>query len=123
MSPSGKTLFYFGIYVVSAGLLFLSIPETLISLTQLPPMPTGWTRVIGLLALVIGAYDILAGKHDVKPLIKASVYVRLGFALGIVLLVALGQMPLPLLLFGAADGLAALWTAMVLKSEASKTGH
>ena len=121
MTQSGKSLFYFGIYVVSTGLLFLLIPETLISLTQLPSMPTGWTRVVGLLALVIGTYDILSGKNDIKLLIKVSIYVRLGFTLGAILLVAFGQMPLTLILLGAVDGLGAFWTAMVLKSESSKT--
>ena len=120
MTKSGKSLFYFGIYVVFTGLLFIVIPETFISLNHLPAMPTGWSRVIGLLALVIGTYDILCGKWDIRLLIKASVSVRFGFAIGVTLLVVLGQMPITLIALGALDALGALWTKMALKSEASK---
>ena len=120
MTKSGKSLFYFGIYVVFTGLLFIVIPETFISLNHLPTMPTGWSRVIGLLAVVIGTYDILCGKGDIRLLIKASVYVRFSFAIGVTLLVVLGQMPITLIALGAVDALGALWTKMALKSEASK---
>ncbi len=120
MTKSGKSLFYFGIYVVFTGLLFIVIPEPFIALNHLPTMPTGWSRVIGLLALVIGTYDILCGRGDIKFVIQASVYVRVGFAIGITLLVVLGQMPITLLAFGAVDAIGALWTKMALKSEASK---
>jgi len=120
MTKSGRSLFYFGIYVVFTGLLFITIPETFISLNQLPTMPSGWSRVIGLLALVIGTYDILCGRGDIKMLIRASVYVRFGFAIGIAALVAFGQMPVTLLALGAVDALGAVWTAMALQSEASK---
>ena len=120
MTKSGKSLFYFGIYVVFTGLLFIVIPETFISLNQLPTMPTGWSRVIGLLALIIGTYDILCGKGDIGLLIKASVYVRFGFAIGVTLLVVLGQMPITLIALGALDALGAFWTKMALESEASK---
>ncbi len=108
MTQSGKTLFYFGIYVVSTGLFFLTIPATFLSLVQLPSLPTGWASAVGLLAIVIGTYDILAGKHSIAPLIKASVWVRLGFALGTVLIVLRGQMPPTLIMLGAIDALGAL---------------
>lgn len=119
MTPSGRSLFYFGIYVVSTGLLFILIPETLISITQLPSIPPGWARVVGLLTLILGIYDVLSGKGNIKLLITASIYVRFFFAFGTVLLVVFGQMPITLILFGAVDALSALWTAIALKSETS----
>ena len=118
MTHSGKSLFYFGIYVVSTGLLFIVMPESLISLLHLPVITTGWARVVGLLALVIGTNDIYCGKIDLKPFIKVSIYVRLGFALGAILLVVFEQMPITVILFGAVDALGSLWTAIALKSDA-----
>lgn len=117
MTKSGKSLFYFGIYAALTGLLFIVSPETLTSLAQLPSIPTGWASVIGLLALVIGSYDIFCGQANISALIKVSVYVRLGFALGTVLLFISGQMPVSILLFGGVDALGALWTFLALKSE------
>jgi hypothetical protein len=120
MTYSGKSVFYFGIYAVCTGLLFISIPERLIALMQLPSMPSGWASVIGLLAMVIGIYYIVCGKTNSKPFIKASMYVRIFFAAGTSLLFVFGQMPIYIILFGGVDALGALWTAMALKSEAAK---
>jgi hypothetical protein len=117
MTPSGKSLFYFGIYGISAGLLFVIIPAQIISLTQLPPIHDGWTRMIGLLALVIGTYDIVCGKADLKPFIKASIYVRFGFAVCATVLVILKEMPFTVFLIGLVDALGATWTLIALSSE------
>ncbi len=117
MTPAGKSLFYFGIYGICAGFLFIIMPDTLTSFTYLPALPSGWGRMIGFLALVIGTYDIVCGKAGFKPFIMASIYVRLGFMFYVLLLVVFGQMPKPIILLGAIDALGALWTAMALKSE------
>jgi hypothetical protein len=119
MTQSGKSLFFFGIYVVCTGLLFVIIPENITSLMMLPPVPSGWARFIGLLALVIGSYDIYAGQANIKPLIKISVLIRLGFASGSILLYVFGQMPISIILLGGVDALGAVWTTMALKSEKS----
>lgn len=120
MTPSAKSLFYFGIYAVCAGLLFIIIPNKIISLTQLPAMPAGWARVVGILALVIGSYDIICSRANIKPFIKASIFVRFGFTLSTILLFVFGQMPISVILFGGIEALSALWTVMALKSEASE---
>jgi hypothetical protein len=121
MSQSGKSLFYFGIYVLIMGLQFIFMPEMVIKLTQLPPVHLGWARAIGLLILVIGCYDAYCGYNNIKPLIKFSVIVRLGFALGAVLLFAFGLMPVSIILLGGVDALGAIWTYFALKSENAKT--
>lgn len=121
MIPSAKSLFYFGLYAVSTGLLFLAIPENVIALANLPAMPAGWARVIGLLALVIGSYDIFCSRQNIRPFIKASVYVRLGFFVGTILLFVFAQMPVSVLLFGGVDGLGAAWTILALRADPAKT--
>lgn len=119
MTKAGKSLFYFGIYVALVGLLFLTIPGALVSLAKLPPVPEGWARIIGLLALIVAACDIISGRNNVSVLIRASIYIRLGFTAGIVLLVLTKQMSSSALLFGVIDTLGAIWTAVALKSEKS----
>ena len=120
MTQAGKSLFYFGVYGLFIGLLLIAIPETLISIVNLPAIHLGWARVIGLLAMVIGTYDIVCGKANIQPFIKASVYVRFGFLIGTIFLVLLQQMPITAILFGVVDAGGALWTVMALKSETSK---
>lgn len=117
MTKSGATLFYFGIYVLIVGILLLAIPTSFVAANMLPPIPDPWARIIGLLLLVIGTYDVLCGKFDVRPFIRWSVYIRFGFAAGTLLLVLAGQMPPTLLVLGAIDALAAAWTGWTLKTE------
>lgn len=117
MTKAGASLFYFGIYVLLVGLLFLTIPQQLLSLLNLPPMQSGWARVIGLLALIIGTCDILCGRANIAVIINASVYIRLGFVAGLVLLVIFRQMPITTILFGAVDLAGAIWTAAASKAE------
>jgi hypothetical protein len=116
MSKAAKSLFIFGIYAVLIGLAFLAVPDALISLLHLPPISSGWARAIGLLVLVIGTYDIISARSEVLPLIKASVLVRFGFALGISALVATGQMPAAAMPLGLIDAAGAIWTHLALKS-------
>ncbi|HSP16003.1 MAG TPA: hypothetical protein VLV78_14760 [Thermoanaerobaculia bacterium] len=119
MSRPARSLFYFAIYILVTGVAFIAAPEFLSSILQLPPATAGWARVVGLLALVIGAYD-LAGSHaECMPYIRASVPVRFGFAAGTLLLVVFGQMPATILLLGATDVAGALWTAFALKANTS----
>lgn len=117
MSRAARSLFVFGIYVVITGLAFLAVPAALISLLRLPPATVGWARVIGLLALVIGTYDIVGSRSGSLAYIRASIPVRFGFAAGIALLVALGQMPATVLPLGAIDAAGAIWTAVALRRE------
>ena len=115
MSRSARSLFIFGIYVLVIGVAFIVAPGFLSSLLRLPPATVGWPRVIGLLALVIGAYDIVGSRAECLPYIRASVPVRFGFAAGTAFLFALGQLPATILLLGATDVAGALWTAFALK--------
>jgi hypothetical protein len=108
-------LFAFGVYVVVVGIAFVVAPEMLMSLLRLPPATTGWARVVGLLALVIGTYDIIGARAECLPYIRASVYVRCCFAAGTAALVVFGQMPATVLLLGFTDLAAAMWTALALR--------
>lgn len=120
MTKSAKSLFYFGIYVLLTGITLCIIPGKFISLFNLPEIPVPWARFIGLLAIVIGCYDLLSGYNSVKPLIKASVYVRVLFFTGVLLLFVSGQMPKEILPIGIIDLLGALWTAIAFNAEAKK---
>jgi len=119
MSRAARSLFVFGIYVVVMGLGFLAAPGPLTAMLKLPPATVGWARLVGLLALVIGSYDMVGARAESLAYMKASVYVRIGFAIGSALLVAFGQMPATLLLLGATDIAGALWTAFALRPRAA----
>lgn len=116
MTRAGNSLFWFGKFIFLTGLLFAVIPQSIISLMNLPDIPTNWARFIGLIVMVIGTYDMICGRWDVLQFIKASVYVRFGFALGTIVFFVFELMPVTILLFGAADALGAIWTLFALKA-------
>lgn len=117
MSRAARSLFLFGAYVFLVGVALLAAPDALAFLLRLPPATTGWVRVVGLLALVIGAYDMVSSRGGCLPTIRASVPVRFGFAAGTALLVLSRQMPLSVLLLGLTDAAGAVWTAVALRSD------
>lgn len=117
MTKSAKSLYYFGFYVLLIGIIICIIPDKFIEILKLPEIPTAWARVVGLLAIIIGCYDILSGRNNVKPLIKASIYLRILFFVGVLVLFISGQMPKEILPLGVIDLLGAVWTAFSLKAE------
>ena len=119
MSAAARSLFVFGVYAIVAGLSLALLPHVVLGLMQFPPAGDGWVRVVGVLAICIGAYHVLAARHELLPYIRASVPMRIAFALGTVGLVAAGAMPMSLLLFGAIDALGAGWTAITLRSQSA----
>jgi hypothetical protein len=116
MTPSARSVFIFGVYVFVVGVAFIAAPKPLMVLLHLPAATAGWGRVVGLLALVIGSYDIVAGKSRNAAHIRASIPVRIGFAAGTALLVLFDEMPPLILLLGATDVAGAVWTSLTLRS-------
>ncbi len=117
MTKSAKSLFYFGIYVLVTGVTLCFIPDKFISILKLPEIPISWARFIGFLTIIIGSYDILSGRNNVKPLIKASIYLRLFFFLGVLFLFFSGQMTKEILPIGVIDLIGAIWTALAINTE------
>lgn len=116
MTRAGRSLFVFGIYVLLAGVAFLATPRTVIALLHLPPATLGWARMVGLLALVIGSYDVVSARAGFAAYVKASVWIRFAFAIGVTIVVACGEMPPPVLLLAAIDAAGATWTALALRA-------
>lgn len=116
MSHAARSLFLFGVYVVAVGVAFIVAPDPLVRLLALPAATVGWARVVGLMAIVIGAYDIAGSRAECMPYIRASIPVRFGFFAGTILLVLVGEMPVTVALVGAIDMAGAVWTGVALRS-------
>jgi len=119
MTPAAKSLFVFGIYVVAAGAGLLLMPGIVLGTLGFPPAQDGWVRVVGALAIVLGAYHIVGARNGLLPYIRASVWGRVGFAILLATLVVVSVMPTSLLLFAAIDLSAAVWTAIALRPAAT----
>ena len=115
MTSASKSLFVFAVYVLLLGVAFILAPATVMNVLGLPALSTGWARLIGVLALVIGTYDVVGARTESLVYITASVYVRLGFAGAVTLLVLSHEMPVAALPIGAIDFAGAVWTAVALR--------
>jgi NAD(P)-dependent dehydrogenase (short-subunit alcohol dehydrogenase family) len=114
VSAAARTLTVFGWYLVGVAAGLMLLPNLLLGPLGFAPVVDVWVRVVGMLALIIGVYYLIAAKHAVEPLIRASVPVRMGVVLVLGAFVALRLAPPTLIGFGVVDVAAALWTARAL---------
>jgi hypothetical protein len=114
---SARTVLVFGLYLVLVGLGLLLAPNPFLAPLGFPATQDFWPRVTGVLVLCLAAYYLVAARANLTPLIRATVFVRLAVFGLFGALVLLQIAPRPLALLGLIDLVAALWTAMALKSE------
>lgn len=117
MSKSAFTIKVFAIYLVALGLGLLLVPNLLLSLFGMPQTSEVWIRVAGVLLLNIGIYYWYAAQSEAKAVFQASIFTRLLIFVAFVAFVILGFASPVLILFGAVDGLGAIWTFFTLKNE------
>lgn len=119
MKTSAKTLLVFGGYLMGMGVGFLLMPNVLLSLLGFPATDEIWPQVVGLLALVLAFYYIQAARANLRQFIEWTVYARIAVFLGFVAFVLAGLAGPIMILLGAVDLAAALWTALALRREVS----
>jgi hypothetical protein len=118
MTPAAKSVFVFGLYLVVVGLGLLAVPNPFLAPLGFPPAADeSWLRVLGVLTLCLATYYLVAACANLVPLLRATVFVRVGVFGLFGALVLLNLTPKPLALLGAVDLAAALWTATALKFE------
>lgn len=119
MDAAARSLVVFGVYLLlnAVGLVFT--PNLVLSLFGVPPTSEPWIRVLGLVAGVIGYYYIFAARQGLRAFYPATVHGRGVAALVFLGLVLMQLGPWQLLIFGAVDLLAALWTLTALRRQAA----
>lgn len=115
MTKPARTILVFGLYAGALGAALVLAPNAPLALFGLPPTDEVWIRVVGMLLLIIGGYYVRAARLELEPFFRMTVYGRaviIVFLLGFVLA---GLAKPVLLLFGAVDLAAAIWTATALR--------
>ena len=115
MSRAAKSLFVFGIYLCGLGLALLLVPNLLLRVFGVPPTSEVWIRINGMLVLCLSFYYVQAARHELKPLIRWTVWARVAVIFYFAAFVLSASAPKALLLFGLIDLLAAAWTWLALK--------
>jgi hypothetical protein len=120
MSRAAISLFAFGAYLLILGLVLMFVPNALLTLFGLAPTDEVWIRVVAMLVLILGCYDVLAARAELTPFFRWSVVLRASVIVFFAAFVALGMVPPMLLVFGVVDLAAAVWTAVALRVDASR---
>jgi hypothetical protein len=115
MSPAARSLQVFGAYLMLLALVLLLSPNTLLGLFGIPATDDVWIRVVGMLVGFLGYYDWQAARAELRTFFVWSIPVRLSVPVFFAAFVVLGMAPPALLLFGAVDAAAALWTWSALR--------
>jgi hypothetical protein len=118
MSKAAKSVFAFAVYLVGMGVGLLAAPNLVLGLLGFPPVTDVWSRVVGVLALVLAFYYAQAARAELRPFMLWTVYTRVGVFVCFLGLVIAGQAGPMLIALGALDLAAAGWTAWALRQDA-----
>lgn len=66
MSNLATTLFVFGVYMLLLGTTVVVVPNLLLSLFHVANTEEVWIRVVGVLVIFLGIYDIVAARAELK---------------------------------------------------------
>lgn len=116
MSRAAMTVFVFSIYLYLLGLVLIAFPDLLLALFRIPTTTEVWIRVVGVLVLIIGLYYTTAARHELAPMLRATVVGRFAVLVFFIGFVAAGFAPPILIAFGLIDAAAATWTGIALRA-------
>ncbi len=118
MSKSAFSAKVFAIYLFFVGAVLVFAPNFLLSIFRIAPSSDVWIRVVGVIAFNIGVYAWIAGKHENRPFLEASVYTRFVVFVAFTTFAVIGLASPTIVLFGVADLLGGMWTYFALKADA-----
>lgn len=117
MTRTGRSLVGFGLYGIFMGAGLLIAPGPMLDVLRTARTSEHWIRLLGMSAIVLGFYYIVAGRHELVVMARASLWGRLAMATGFAALVALRIAPVLLLGIAGNELLGVLWTTLALRAD------
>ena len=117
MSRSATSVFVFSIYLYILGFVLVVSPGTLLRIFSFPEADGLWIRVVGMLVIILGFYYSHAARAELRPFFVWTVIGRTSVLLFFIAFVIAGLAPPALILFGAIDFAAAMWTLIAMRSD------
>lgn len=114
MSSPAKSIYYFSLYLLIAGLGLFLFPNYILSLVGIPATTEVWVRLVGALTFILGVFFNYMARHDSRPFFYISLFGRGTFIVAIVITIVFYQAPIALLLFAAIDLVGLIWTRATL---------
>jgi len=114
VSTPAKTIYYFALYLVGAGLTLLLFPRFPLAILSLEIEGLTWIRILGMLVLVFAYYYLNLARNEVTDFFRWTVHTRSLVPLVFAAFILLAGMKPILMLFALGDLAGALWTAWAL---------
>lgn len=115
MTRVARSVYAFGIYLVSLGGVLIASPNTLLTLVRLPTTTEPWIHVLGVAVLGMGMLFLASARAEQTAFFRASVGARLFAFVSLVALALLNIAPPLVAAFGLADLGGAVWTFAALR--------
>lgn len=113
--PAAFSMKAFAAYIALTGLGLMVAPGALLAPLGIAAPAEIWVRVLGAVATVLAIYYWVGGASGNEAFIRATITGRIVFCALCVGLILLASAPPQLLLFGAIDVVAAIWTWRALR--------
>ena len=114
MSKAGRSLFIFGIYAMVSGIPGHH-PKCPFHFTWPFNNIGGLARFAGVLAIVIGFYEMQSGRKSIVDFLWWSIYARASFIIFLAIFALLGLAKPVIILLGVIDLVGAAWTFIALR--------
>ena len=122
MSAAARSIVAFALYLALGGAALVFAPQQVCQLLRLPAGSDFWIRLNGMFFWILAYYCLRAAWREETAFISWSLWPRSATTVFMAVFVAMGQVGPVVLLFGAVDALAALWTAKALRADRHPTG-
>jgi hypothetical protein len=117
MKMSSISIIVFAIYLCCLGLIFVLVPNPVITFFGFPPTSEVWIRILGYILAALAFYYFMAVRENAENFYRWTVYARLPILPTFAAFVLAGIGPPIILLFGTFDSGSAVWTWYALKKE------
>ncbi|MGJ4787840.1 hypothetical protein EHQ52_05735 [Leptospira koniambonensis] len=116
MINSGKSVQYFGIFLLIEGFLLITVPNFFLSLFLLSASDV-WVRVVGLTLIILGYFYFKMGQENIRPFVKLTTHSRTFQFIVLIIFVLLGWIHPMILMPSGFEFLCGVWTFSLLKKE------
>ncbi|MHA1477656.1 MAG: hypothetical protein ACTSPU_05610 [Promethearchaeota archaeon] len=119
MSRAAISVFIMGIYLVFLGITFLFMPEIMFFMLAYPTPPDIISRVLGMIFVILAYYYVRAAldEEGMTKFFMWTVHTRAVVIIFLSIFVVLQLVSPLMIMFGAIDLAAALWTFWALRKD------
>ena len=118
MTKAGKSIFFFGFWVIICGGALMFFPGFVNNLMGTDMSPDLTSRVLGMVLIFLAIYYFVAARHPAFwPFYRVSIYTRASALIIAVIFVLIKLADVSLIYLTIVDALGAVWTALALRRD------